>query len=136
MRKYIELIWNAGEFERVDEFLTPGYVGHDPVQDDMQGPKGLLDQMRSIHEAFPDVEFKVEDQIAEGDRVVTRWTAKGHHHRRKSILVDMSGMSLARFEDGRIAETWVERDSSVVMRAIAPKAMAGAVREWLKELRS
>jgi predicted SnoaL-like aldol condensation-catalyzing enzyme len=135
MRKYIELVWNGGEFERVDQFLTPGYIGHDPVQDDMKGPQALVEQMRTIHAAFPDVEFRVEEQVAEGDRVVTRWTAKGRHRRRKNIDVDMSGMSLARFEDGLIAETWVERDSSVVMQALAPEAMAAAVREWLRDLR-
>jgi len=66
--------------------------------------------------AFPDVHFTIEDQIAEGDRVVTRWTARGTHQGPlvgippTSKQVTMSGIAIYRLVDGKIVEQWGVND--------------------------
>src|SRR5437763_12689495 len=90
MKKYVELIWNAGEFERVEEFVTPDFVSHDPITEDRHGPKGVIDQFTTIHRDFHDVEFTIEDLVAENDKVVARWSARGSYGR-TSKPVELTG---------------------------------------------
>jgi predicted SnoaL-like aldol condensation-catalyzing enzyme len=120
MEKYIELIWNAGEFERVEEFVTPDFVSHDPVMEDRQGPKGVVDQFKALHRDFRGIEFKIEDLVAEDDKVVAHWSARASFGPTSKPL-ELTGMSLARFADGRIAESWLERDSLALVGGVAPK---------------
>ncbi|MGM0771152.1 MAG: ester cyclase [Halobacteriota archaeon] len=78
--------------------------------------ESLMDFMESIHKALPDLQFTINDVIAEGDRVVTRWTAKGTHladfqgvsPTRKTVR--FTGITITRIEDGMIAEDWEEVD--------------------------
>jgi predicted ester cyclase len=67
--------------------------------------------------AFPDFHVTIEDQIAEADKVVTRWTARGTHNGElrgpppfgKRVI--LNGISIARLVGGQIVETWAEVDS-------------------------
>ncbi|MEL4304837.1 ester cyclase [Methanococcoides sp. LMO-2] len=76
----------------------------------------LMEFMESIHKALPDLQFIINDVIAEGDRVVTRWTASGTHladfqgvpPTRKPVR--FTGITITRIEDGLIAEDWEEVD--------------------------
>jgi predicted SnoaL-like aldol condensation-catalyzing enzyme len=133
MSKYIETIWNAGEFERIDEFVRPDFVGYDPVLADLQGPQAIVKQMRDIHRHFPELRFEILDQVAEDDKVVTRWSARAKVRRNKAP-VELTGMTLARFEDGRVAESWLERDSAVLVNAVAPNVAFEALNKFAKIL--
>ena len=68
----------------------------------------------TLRAAFPDLHFKVEDQIAAGDRVVTRWTASGTHAGEfQGIPADrqavrITGIDIDRFVDGKVVECWPE----------------------------
>jgi len=104
------------------EFVTSDWVGHDPVIADRRGPAALIDQVKQIQKDFPDVRFDIEDLVAEGDKVLARWTARGSHYLIKR-QVELTGMSLARFEDGRIAESWLERDSAALVRMVLPQGV-------------
>jgi predicted ester cyclase len=133
MKSYIELIWNAGEFERVEDFVTQDFVSHDPVTEDRHGAKGLVDQLTAVHRDFHGVEFEIEDLVAEDDKVVARWSARGAWGpTRRSVT--LTGMSLARFEDGRIAESWLERDSLALVGSVSPK-IVGDVLSRIRDLR-
>jgi ketosteroid isomerase-like protein len=69
-------IWSTGELDRLDELIASDVVHHDPY--DPRGPDGLSGMKETIRinrEAFPDLSMTVHDQLAEGDRVATRWTA-------------------------------------------------------------
>ena len=76
----------------------------------------LKDLVMVFRTAFPDLSNTVEDQIAEGDKVVTRWTATGTH---KGDLMGIpptnkratvTGVDIARFHDGKVVEAWVSYD--------------------------
>jgi predicted ester cyclase len=62
--------------------------------------------------AFPDVQLSIEDQVAEGDKVVTRWIGSGTHQGEMMGIaptgnqVRVDGMTISRIEDGKIVEEW------------------------------
>ena len=79
-RRVAEEIFNGGNLDLADELYAPDYVLHDPaLPEDLHAPEGLKQYAAMNLGAFPDVRVTVEDQIAEGDMVVTRWTATGTH---------------------------------------------------------
>lgn len=76
----------------------------------------LMEFMGSIHHALPDLRYKVNDIIAEGDKVVTRWLAIGTHKRTfqgvtpSQQTVQFSGITISRLKNGKIVEDWEEVD--------------------------
>ena len=74
--------------------------------------------------AFPDLQYTVEDQIAEGDKVVTRYTASGTHRGELMGIaptgsrVEITGISITRVEDGKIEEIWETHDALGMMRQL------------------
>jgi predicted ester cyclase len=81
----------------------------------------MLEFVAGYRSAFPDARSSVEDQIAEGDKVVTRWRARGDEF-------EMDGVTIERIEDGRIAEVWVARDELGLLRqlGVVPDAETAA----------
>jgi steroid delta-isomerase-like uncharacterized protein len=78
VRRLIEEVIGRGNFALVEELVAADYVGHSssPEINTREGHKQFLVALR---QAFPDLQIKIEDQIAERDKVVTRWTARGTH---------------------------------------------------------
>jgi steroid delta-isomerase-like uncharacterized protein len=117
-RRVVDELFNEGRLEAADEVVTGDFVGHDPASPEpIVGPEGLKRNADGYRTAFPDVRLTIDDQIAEGDRVVTRWTARGTHQAelfgipatgRQSTV---TGMTIDRIVDGRIAESWTNWDT-------------------------
>ncbi len=110
--------WSTGELEQLDEVVAADAVDHDPYNPHAgEGREGLKRTIGMYRDAFPDVQFTIDDQIAEGDKVVTRWTATGTHEgelmgappsgRRSTI----TGIGIDRLEDGKIVEAWTNWDT-------------------------
>ena len=79
-RRSVDEIFNEGKLEVADELIAPEFVGYDPaLPEPMRGPDGVKQQAAGYRAAFSDMRLTIEDDIAEGDRVVTRWTARGTH---------------------------------------------------------
>jgi predicted SnoaL-like aldol condensation-catalyzing enzyme len=73
---FVEAVWNNGRLEMIDRLVAADYVGHVPSLDPaVIGPEGVRRLVCSHRGAHPDLYIKIEDQIAEDDRVVTRWHA-------------------------------------------------------------
>ena len=115
-RRFLE-VFSEGNVDALDEFVAPDVVLHDP-QDPFAG-EGLEGTKKSIsmyREAFPDLKFELEFQVAEGDYVATRWVGTGTHegelmgmeptHKQSSV----TGIGIDRIEDGKIVEAWNEFD--------------------------
>lgn len=69
-----------GNLERAEDLFARNYLLHDPsFPRDVYGPEGVIQFVAAYRFAFPDSRFAVEDRIAEGDKVVSRWTARGTH---------------------------------------------------------
>ena len=76
VRLFIEAVLNEGRLELVDELIAADYVGHiRGLEPDVAGPAGVRQFVSSRRRAHPGLYVKIEDQIAEDDRVVTRWRA-------------------------------------------------------------
>ena len=118
-------LWNEGDETAVAERYHPSHVLHDPVYHlELLGWEGILEVARRYRAAFPNTRFDIEDHLAEGDRVATRWTVRGTHL--GSLLgipptgrqIVVSGISIARLEAGLIAETWVSWDALGLLHQI------------------
>lgn len=124
-RAQLDRIWNLGEEEAIEELYTDGCVLHDPMMPvAVEGRGAIRSLVQAYRTAFPNLAFSVEDQIAEEDRVVTRWTARGTHLRTLLGIpatgrqVEVTGASISRIEQGRIAETWVHWDRSSLFKQL------------------
>ena len=108
----------------VDEHFAPGFVIHNTFPGMASDVEGTKQWNAVILKAIPDYNVKIDDQIAENDKVVTRWTARGTHKGEfqgiaptgKQVVV--SGMTISRYVDGKIAESWVELDTLNLMRQL------------------
>jgi predicted ester cyclase len=124
-------VWSTGELQRLDELVASDVVHHDPY--DPHGADGLVGMKRTIEmnrSAFPDMHLTVEDQIAEGDKVVTRWRGEMTHAGALGDVaptgrrVAITGITIDRFEGGKIVEAWRSMDTLGLLQGIG--ALAGA----------
>ena len=127
-RDFIESVFNRGQLHRLDEFLDPGYVLHDPPPGTPAGRAAVAAIVTTFRSAFPDLRVTIQDQVAEGDRVCSLALTEGTH--RGTIFgapptgrrVQMSGLTLVRIEQGRVAESWVKNDVAALMAQLRPAA--------------
>ena len=125
-RRAIEEVFSAqGNLDVADELFAPNYVHHDPASpEDIRGPEGAKEFAGMYRTAFPDVQLSTQDQIAEGDKVVTRWIASGTHQGEfmgiapSGNRVTVAGTSIERIVDGKIVETWDNYDALGMMQQI------------------
>ena len=113
VRRFLEAQAN-GEPDTVKEMLAPDFVVHEWSQD--QEPDHRERYLRALAEeraAFSDIRYIIEDQIAEGDKVMTRWTGRGRHDRGEYAGLAPTGrdeeakiIDLHRVEGDKIADEW------------------------------
>lgn len=124
-------VWSTGELDRLDAMVAPDVVHHDPY--DPHAAAGLQGLKRTIElnrAAFPDMRIEIEDQVAEGDKVVTRWVATMTHEGHlggtapTGRRVTLTGTTIERFEDGKVVESWRSMDILGLLRQIG--ALPGA----------
>jgi steroid delta-isomerase-like uncharacterized protein len=78
----------------------------------------------ALRQAFPDLQIKIEDQIAERDKVVTRWTARGTHQGEFAGIpptgkqVVMTGIDIDRIANGKLVECWTKSDDLSMLQQI------------------
>jgi predicted ester cyclase len=114
-RLYVE-IFGAGNFAVADEILAPDCVSHAADAPPRVGTDGIKQQAALLRTAIPDLTSTLEDQVAEGDRVVSRWLGYGTHTGPLVLptgTVEPTGRKIAfgeiridRFENDRIVESW------------------------------
>jgi steroid delta-isomerase-like uncharacterized protein len=114
VRRFIEQAFNTGDLAIIDELVTRDYVLHGVP--DVRGPEGMKHFVTMYRTAFPDYVCTVEDQIAEGDKVVTRWTMHGTQQGElmgippTSKHVTLPGVVIDRIVNGQFVETWLQAD--------------------------
>jgi predicted ester cyclase len=96
-----------------DKLFAPSFVFHDPANyEDWYGLESVKRCAAMARAGFPDLEYTVEDQLAEGNRVSTRHRASGTHEGELLGLastgnrVGIAGISIIRIEGGKIEEIW------------------------------
>ena len=122
-----------GDPTLIDECYTADCVWHGPGGMEMKGHEGLKQLMAMLNTAFPDRRYTVHDLIAEGDKVVARWTLEATHRGEYMGVpatgkqVTMDGIYIIRFVDGKQAEWWLQADFAGMMQQLAalPTAKEG-----------
>lgn len=125
VRRSVEEIFNRGGLSSVAQYYADNYLHHDPATPNVGTGLDAIEQVATIYRtAFPDLQFKIEELLADGDKVVLRWTSSGTHRgdlqgiapTGKSIT--SSGITICRIADGRIAEEWVSWDTLGLMQQL------------------
>ncbi len=125
VRRLIEEVWNKGNLSLVDELFAPNYEHHDSSTPDLgRGPESEKKRAALYRTAFPDLRVTIEDIIAEGETVMTRWSCRGTHKGDLSGIaptgkpVTISGMTVARVSNGKMAEGYVNWDALGLMQQL------------------
>lgn len=125
VRRAVEQIWNARSVQKLEDLIAADYVGHFAVLPaPLAGREAFRQFASGYFAAFPDIVFTIDDLVAEADRVVLRWTAKGTHqgallgHPASGKSVTVGGVWTHRVAHGRIAEQWGVNDTLSMLRQI------------------
>lgn len=127
VRGFIEDVINQGNIDAADQYFWEDMVEQVPFPGQGPGIEGLKDVLRMMRSAFPDMHWTVEEQIAEGDRVMTRFEWTGTHQGNflgvpaTGRAVKTWGMVIDRLEEGRI------KDTRILMDALGLMMQLGAV---------
>jgi steroid delta-isomerase-like uncharacterized protein len=121
VRDFIEECINKGQIESAGEYFWEDMVEQVPFPGQGPGVEGLKDVLRGMLAGFPDMHFAVEEQISEGDKVLSRFEWTGTH--RGAFLgvpatgrpVKVWGMVIDRLVDGRVKETRILMDTLGLM---------------------
>jgi predicted ester cyclase len=118
-RLLMEEGFGRGRTELLDDILDPDFVCYDPNSEAgaVRGAETMKQEIEWFRNAVPDLTYVVEDQVAEGDEVVTRWKASGTHQGEffgiapTGNRIEMTGIQIDRFdESGKMVEEWPEYD--------------------------
>ena len=132
VRRFIDEVLNQGNVDLAGQFFWEDMVEQVPFPGQGPGLEGLKDVLRGLRAAFPDMHWTVQEQIAEGDKVLSRFEWKGTHRGTffgvpaTDRSVTVWGMVIDRFEAGKIKDTRIIMDTLGLMMQLgaipAPKA--------------
>ena len=130
VRRELEEIFTQGNIDAAEEIYAPNYLSHEtatavrPASEDIHGVEAARQIAAARREVFPDITYTIEDQIAEGDKVATRFRARGTHlgelagRAPTGKEVEVTGINMCRIEGGKIAEHWPHADILGMMRQL------------------
>ena len=127
VRREIEELFNhTGDLDVAGEVYAPDFVGHDPTMPEgLQGIEAARQFAAGMRSAFPDLTCTIEEQIAEGEKVVTRWSASGTHQGETEGLgsptgnqMEITGISIERISEGKVVESWDNYDAMGMMQQL------------------
>jgi predicted ester cyclase len=115
-RRVLEELFEKGNMDATDELVHPDFVNHEAPPNNQQGPEGLKETVEWLRGLWGPMHFEIEDEIAEGDKVVARVVMHGRHIG-EFLGQEPTGKEFAtkqihvwRLEDGRMIEHWSVRD--------------------------
>ncbi len=134
-RRFVDEVLNRGNLAVIDELTGPNFVDHSLPPGVPPGNEGFKAFVTMFRAAFPDLHYTIDDEIAEGDRVVQRSTGHG------TMKGDFQGMPasgkeatweaihILRFADGKYVEHWAVTDTLSMLQQLgfaeAPGQPAG-----------
>jgi predicted ester cyclase len=128
-RTALEQVCARGDLDRARDLYAEDFVDHVNALE-FHGQAGIARSVALYRAIFPDLRIRVLDQSTDGDRVTSRWELHGTH---KGRTVTLPGITLSRFENGKIAEDWTVSDNLDLLRrlgvrrglALAARHLAG-----------
>lgn len=115
--RFFDEVFSKGKLDLVDELFAGDYVGHPSgYEEATRGPEGVKRYVGAVREGISDLTVTVEDQVAEGETVVTRWIAQGTHDGELMGIpptgrtAAVTGITIQRLHNGRVVEGWTNWD--------------------------
>ena len=125
VRRLFTELWNNGNLLVADELFAPNYAHYDPSTPDFgRGPDSEKKRAALYRTAFPDLHLTIEDVIAEGETVMTRWSCRGTHKGDLNGIaptgknITITGLTVARVSNGKIVEGYVNWDALGLMQQL------------------
>ena len=126
-RYALEQVCSGRRLEDLEKCYAPSFVDHVNALE-FHGHAGARKSVALYRRIFDNLQFKVDQQVTEGDRVASHWTLTGTNRGRN---VEFSGITISRFEDGRIAEDWGYSDTLEIARQLGVRRTLMVVaKEW------
>ena len=123
-RRFADEVMNRGNLRVLDELCAPNVVDHSMPPGFPAGIAGVKQMVTMYRSAFPDMRATIEDLIAEGDKVVARWSATGTHRGELMGIpatgkrVAVTGIGIDRFAGGKMVEHWEIYDQLSLMQQL------------------
>ena len=124
LRRFFKELFNEGKLDVADEIVAEDYVNHNPAPGEPPGLEGLKAFIAGMRMSFPDGHFSIDDQIAEGDKAVTRWTFCGTNKVDFAGIpatgkqVTFSAINIHRVVDEKIQDGWLKWDTLGFMQQL------------------
>ena len=124
VRRYVEEGFNAGSMEALDELFAPDFVIHDSGNPAVRDLEGLKENVRMLHQAFPDVHVSIDALLTDGDCVIKRFTLRGTQQGEFNGIpptgkqIELVGIDILRVSEGRIQEIWMSFDYLGVLQQL------------------
>jgi len=115
---------NGGHIDVIDEVTSSDFVDHDPAPDQGPGPEGFKAFWTAFRDAFPDLQVTIEHLTADDDSVAIAYRAQGTHQgpfegvEPTGRRIDIRGVQVTRFANGRMAERWGSSDQLTLLSQI------------------
>lgn len=109
VRRYFEQVWNRGDMAAADEIIARDYNAYAGGMSGLEAAKLYISSYRSM---FPGTHFTVLSMAAEGNKVAVCWASRGTHRSASEHPCPVTGMSIYRISNGKIAGSWIEQDSA------------------------
>ena len=128
--RWFDEVWNKGRGEAIEEMFASEGVAHGLGEGKMQGPASFKAFHGVFRGAFPDVQVRIDDMVAEGDQVAYRFTASGTHRgghlgfAATERPMNIQGMGFVRVANGMIVEGWNVLDQLGMMSQLGAVTMA------------
>ncbi len=115
---------NKGDIDALDELVAADFVDHDPAPDQGPGLAGFKDFWTTFRAAFPDLSVAVDHLVADNENIALAYRATGTQDgpfmgiKPTGKAIDVRGMQIARFSDGRMVERWGSSDQLAILQQI------------------
>lgn len=134
VRRKMDEVISSGDLSVLDEVFDEEVVSHDPSEPGpIRGRDAYRASVEELLAAFPRRRLTIDDQVSEGDKVVTRWTFTGRHEGHlfgipaTGVDVEFAGIDIHRVRRGRIVEEWTSWDALGLMRQLGAVPEMGPV---------
>ena len=120
-----EQAFRAADQGTIDELSDPGLIDHNPAPDHEPTLAGFKQKVAGFKAIFPDLAEDLQDIIASGDTVATRWVVTGSLQQEfmgipaSGQTIRVEGMNFYRLKDGRVTDIWTQFDGVAMMRQLS-----------------
>lgn len=129
VRRYVEEVLNGGNLDLIEEMFASDYGAQDQTESEPTGPELVRGRIARIRRVFPDFHLTLEDLLADGDKVVLRFTCRGTQTGQLRDIpptgksVEWRGIGILRVVDGKLAEQWQAEDQLGLLRQLGVTTM-------------